>query len=99
MNSSEKSTNKQGGIIRLEELTQVELIQMVSSLERTVEKMQNSNKNTVVFMTYLAVICLLFIFLYAYLVVNRLEVPVFVTATIGFTLGPLVYTLKPKLIG
>jgi len=54
---------------------------------------------TVTFMTYLAVICLIFTGLYIYLVIKKREVPVFVTGTITFTLGPLVYTLKPKIIG
>ena len=61
--------------------------------------MEKSPDTTITFMTYLAVICLLFTMLYIYLVANHHEVPVFVERTIFFTLGPLVYTLKPKIIG
>jgi hypothetical protein len=60
------------------------------------EKPSRSQNITVTFMTYLAVICLLFTGLYIYLVIRNREAPLFVTATISFTLGPLVYTLKPR---
>ncbi|MEG5159569.1 hypothetical protein QUB37_03850 [Microcoleus sp. AT3-A2] len=63
------------------------------------EKPPQSRNTTITFMTYLAVICLLFTALYIYLVVSEKEVPNFVTITISFTLGPLVYTLTPKGIG
>ena len=54
---------------------------------------------TETFLTGLAVICLLFVVLYGYLVVKDRAVPVFVERVIWFTIGPLVYTLKPKAIG
>ena len=60
---------------------------------------ESRKSTTITFMTYLAVICLIFTSLYVYLVINNREVPTFVTITISFTLGPLVYTLTPKAIG
>lgn len=64
------------------------------------EEQPPRNRNTTVtFMTYLAVICLIFTALYVYLAINNREIPSFVQITISFTLGPLVYTLTPKAIG
>lgn len=54
---------------------------------------------TEIYMTYLAVICSIFTGLYVYLVVKEKEIPVFVPATISGTLAPIIYTLKPKVIG
>ncbi|MEG4273811.1 MULTISPECIES: hypothetical protein [unclassified Microcoleus] len=62
-------------------------------------KPPQGRNTTVTFMTYLAVICLIFTALYVYLIIHNREVPTFVTVTISFTLGPLVYTLTPKAIG
>lgn len=54
---------------------------------------------TEIYMTYLAVICSIFTGLYCYLAVKEKEIPVFIPTTIGGTLAPIIYTLKPKVIG
>lgn len=54
---------------------------------------------TEVYMTYLAVISSVFTALYCYLVVKEKDIPIFIPTTIGSTLAPIIYTLKPKAIG
>jgi hypothetical protein len=47
---------------------------------------------------YLFALSLLLIILYGYLLIDKREIPPFLTGLIGFTVSPLVYTIMPKFL-
>jgi hypothetical protein len=61
-------------------------------------KRRISQRATMLGLIYLGVISFLFTLLYGYLIAHNRNIPHFVPATIAFTLGPLVYTLKPNFV-
>lgn len=47
---------------------------------------------------YLFVLSCFLILLYGYLLIEKREIPPFLTGLMGFTISPIVYTIMPKVL-